>query len=409
MNTEQKWNLIEASLSEQDFDTLVDQASQFLNCPIVIINNTSRIVSHSHSLEAPDSTWSNAVHRGYITLEFTATLNNWDQLKDKNAPYERMTALPTNTQRRRRFYKLTLHHQFLGYLNVTETDHNFDTQDEADFHFVAQLIAKELYLQYKQPSTGTETKNEEILLELIQGKFYDRGYFLDRVSLSSLSLNESYRALCIDLEHFSSYNADEDSFKNQLLSFFPKGVIAVDQQVLTVLIRDRHFSQSDDSTISRFDRYLKKKGLTCGISDQIRDLFDFTRYKSQAIKACKYCNYLLDHSHNYIFYDEVKIYDILKQIPENELIYYCNQSIYSLYQYDCANGTEYLDTLAVYLQSNHSVKATAGYLHLHRNTINYRIAKMRELFSLDLDDPNTANQLLLSCQMIQLIQQRESV
>ncbi len=408
MNQEQKWELVQASLAERDFDYLVDLASRHLNCPIVILNNTSRILAHSHTLPAPDETWTNAVERGYITLEFAATLTRWPQLKDPNAPFERMTILPTNTQRRRRFYKLTDHNQLLGYLNVTETDNNFSTEDEADFYFVAQLLAKELSHHHLVLPAEQKTKREDLLLELVQGRFQNRGYFIDRASLIGMDIHQPFRAICADLTHFSSYNADEDSFKNQLLAFFPQAAIVVDNQVLTILLSENDFSRLSSQTLHRLDQYLRKKCLTCGISDWGDDLFLFDRYKTQALKACQYRRYLSTHPYSYVFYDEVKVYDILHQIPLSELIYYCNQNVYALYQYDQANGTDYLNTLSVYLQSNRSVKVTAGQLHLHRNTINYRVARARELFGLDFDDCNTANQLLLSCQMLQLIQQSQA-
>ncbi|MTM25164.1 DNA-binding protein, partial [Turicibacter sanguinis] len=63
---------------------------------------------------------------------------------------------------------------------------------------------------------------------------------------------------------------------------------------------------------------------------------------------------------------------------------------------------DYLNTLNVYLRMKQSIKATSNYLYLHRNTINYRILKIKELFHLDLDDYAVVNQLLFSCQIIQV-------
>ncbi len=98
------------------------------------------------------------------------------------------------------------------------------------------------------------------------------------------------------------------------------------------------------------------------------------------------------------------MYDILQQIPRSELIYYCSRQVYEIYQYDTAQHTDYITTLLAYLKANRSVKSTAAYLHVHRNTVNYRIARIRELFGLDLDSFSTAHQILLSCQMIRLLQ-----
>ena len=404
MKKDDYWELIKASLEEKGFDNLVNLASRFLNCPIVILNTTTRIVSYSRTMEPPDDTWRNAVSRGYITLEFAATLANWQELKDKAAPYERMTVLLSNTVRRRRFYKLTAHSQHIGYLNVTETDNNFETQSDEDFIFVAKLLAKELFLQFRFDTAEQKNKRENLLMELVQGKISNRGYFIDRATLVGLDINRPYRVICGNLEHFSGYNADEDSFKNQLIRFFPSSVIVVEARVLTILVSESDFIRLKEDKLTAFNLYLKKKSILCGISDRGEDLFLFDRYKKQAGKACDNYVYLDEYPHNYIFYDEIKIYDILNQLPRSELIYYCNQKIYSLYRYDQSNGTEYLPTLACYLRNNRSVKAAAASLHLHRNTINYRISRAVEIAGLDLDDSNTTNQLLTSCQIIQVIE-----
>ena len=132
--------------------------------------------------------------------------------------------------------------------------------------------------------------------------------------------------------------------------------------------------------------------------------FCLKRYRKQAINAVRLRPYLLANDRNHIFYDEVKVYDLLSQIPRSELMYYCGRQAYELYQYDQAQQTCYLNTLMVYLQTNRSVNATARYLHVHRNTINYRIAKMRELFQLDLESFSVTNQILLSCQLIKLME-----
>lgn len=65
----------------------------------MIISNTSTIIAHSTTLLPPDETWLRAVDRGYITLEFVATLGNWDQLRDRGTKYECMTVSQINSRR----------------------------------------------------------------------------------------------------------------------------------------------------------------------------------------------------------------------------------------------------------------------------------------------------------------------
>lgn len=393
--------LMQSVLRGEGLDKIAEKAANYLNNPVVIISNTYNIIAHSGHIQVDDFTWNNAVKRGYITLEFAATLNNWNQIKDQDRKYECLTINQIN-KFRRRFYKLSIHSQLMGYLNITEVNGEFDDIDEECYYFVSQIFAREIMIQQQQITPNQNTRNEDILLELASDQYVNRLHFLERVQLSDLNIQSNYQVICSNLTNFLSYNADEDHFKNELMSFFPSGTIIISNKILIILIDVEHSLYIDFQLEKELDKYLKSKKLTMGISDTFHDLFEFKRYENQAIKAYENKKYLFDDSSNYVMYEQVKPYDLINQIPRSSLIDYCNQRIWALYQYDEIHETDYFNTLYVYLQTNHSIKATASYLYLHRNTINYRILKIKDLFKINLNDYSMMNQLLLSCQIIQV-------
>lgn len=393
--------LIQSVLRGEGLDEIADKAANYLNNPVVIINNTYKIIAHSEHIQVDDYTWNNAVKRGYITLEFAATLNNWDKIKDQDREYECLTVNQIN-KFRRRFYKLSINSQLMGYLNITEVNGDFDDIEEECYYFVSQIFAREIMIQQQLINPNQNTRNEDILLELTSGRYVNRLHFLERVQLSDLNIQSNYQVICSNLTNFLSYNADEDHFKNELISFFPSGTIIIFNKILIILIDLEHSLYIDFQLEKGLDKYLKSKNLTIGISDTFHDLFEFKHYENQAIKAYENKKYLFDDFLNYAIYEQVKPYDLINQIPRGSLINYCNQKVWALYQHDKLHETNYFNTLHVYLQTNHSIKATASYLYLHRNTINYRILKIKELFKIDLDDYSMLNHLLLSCQIIQV-------
>ncbi len=393
--------LIQSVLRGEGLDEIADKAANYLNNPVVIINNTYKIIAHSEHIQIDDYTWNNAVKRGYITLEFAATLNNWNKIKDQDREYECLTVNQIN-KFRRRFYKLSINSQLMGYLNITEVNGDFDDIEEECYYFVSQIFAREIMIQQQLINPNQNTRNEDILLELTSGRYVNRLHFLERVQLSDLNIQSNYQVICSNLTNFLSYNADEDHFKNELISFFPSGTIIIFNKILIILIDLEHSLYIDFQLEKGLDKYLKSKNLTIGISDTFHDLFEFKHYENQAIKAYENKKYLFDDFLNYAIYEQVKPYDLINQIPRGSLINYCNQKVWALYQHDKLHETNYFNTLHVYLQTNHSIKATASYLYLHRNTINYRILKIKELFKIDLDDYSMLNHLLLSCQIIQV-------
>lgn len=51
-------------------------------------------------------------------------------------------------------------------------------------------------------------------------------------------------------------------------------------------------------------------------------------------------------------------------------------------------GTSYISTLEAYLDSNCSLAAAAEKMFIHRNTMVYRVNKIRELLKIDFNDMN---------------------
>ena len=320
MRTLTSQQLTQAALDSRDFSEVVEAAARFLGNPRVIIAAaTGSIVGHSRGLTPPDDTWLAAVDRGYITLEFVATLANWDHYKDRDPSrrYECITVTAING-RPRRFYKLTVRGRLLGYLNITRLDESFDTLPEEDCHFAAQLLATELYLQYKAMDTGAAagTADASFLLDLIRGTFHSRAHFVDRIALSSFRTDRAYRVLSVELEEFFSYNAGEDTFKRELLAVFRRPVLAIDEHLLYLVVEEGEVTGSAAAgPMAELDRVLKKWKLICGISDPIVDLYEFDRYRRQALEAAGLRRYLLDPPASYTFFDAVKSYSLLCRIP----------------------------------------------------------------------------------------------
>ena len=64
-----------------------------------------------------------------------------------------------------------------------------------------------------------------------------------------------------------------------------------------------------------------------------------------------------------------------------------------LIAYDAKYGKNLLRTLEVYLQANCSLVRTAQRMYLHRNTLAYRLEKIRELLDLPIEEAQARNHL----------------
>jgi len=87
-----------------------------------------------------------------------------------------------------------------------------------------------------------------------------------------------------------------------------------------------------------------------------------------------------------VSYRELGIYQILIEIEDTKVLkrfYKSNLGV--LVDFDEKNQTDYYDTLKLYLNHNNSVEKVAKETFVHRNTINYKMRKIKEILCSELN------------------------
>lgn len=69
-------------------------------------------------------------------------------------------------------------------------------------------------------------------------------------------------------------------------------------------------------------------------------------------------------------------------------------SLQILQEEDAEKNTEFYETLKMYFLCGHNVVETANFMHIHRNTLIYRLKKIRELIGSDIEDVKKSEELL---------------
>lgn len=80
-----------------------------------------------------------------------------------------------------------------------------------------------------------------------------------------------------------------------------------------------------------------------------------------------------------ISFEELGIHRLLLQAPKNELEGYIEETLGPLLRYDRDKNGELVTTLCVYFQSNQQMKVTSEVLHIHANTLIYRLKRVEEI------------------------------
>ncbi|MDR3602577.1 MAG: PucR family transcriptional regulator [Desulfosporosinus sp.] len=104
-----------------------------------------------------------------------------------------------------------------------------------------------------------------------------------------------------------------------------------------------------------------------------------------------------------ISYRNSGLFKLLIEIEDTKVLKkFYEETLGQMEDYDKKNQTDYLSTLKFYLDNNASVQEVAKETYVHRNTINYKIKKIKEILQCDLNYQDGLK-LLLAFQIKELL------
>lgn len=194
-----------------------------------------------------------------------------------------------------------------------------------------------------------------------------------------------------------------------ILWHMPESKVTIHKSCLLVLVV--HHSEPGewlDSSEHMLDQLMERYGAQCGISTHFHSLTDLRFAHEQADIALKFGPYQslrpfsgrarLRSPRLHAYEDHYPCYLMCGTMESARLARSTRASaaLMTLYNYDLQHGTNNLELLFAYLNNDRKATETASYMHMHRNNVIYRINRICEMASLDLDDPNVRFRLLLA-------------
>lgn len=151
-----------------------------------------------------------------------------------------------------------------------------------------------------------------------------------------------------------------------------------------------------DQTVA-LEQLLRNMNLRAGISQRLSELTDANEGFAQAQMAVEMPQ-KLDLENNFHTYDSVALYHMIQSSKSKIRDYhtFMHRAIAILKKFDAENHQELLNTLYVYLRESQKAIKAAEILCIHKNTLFYRLRKIREITGIDLDRSDEVLHLQIS-------------
>jgi DNA-binding PucR family transcriptional regulator len=158
----------------------------------------------------------------------------------------------------------------------------------------------------------------------------------------------------------------------------------MDDFIVLVLnnMQENVFAELPELILQSFKYFVHKHCFYLGIGTGISRIENLSVSYKRARTAMKMA---IGTDREIVKFDEMGFYKILFSIDDAEILTnYANEILGSLESYDQAHNAGYLDTLRSYIGNDRSILRVAEDTFTHRNTVNYRIQKIKKILGCEL-------------------------
>jgi DNA-binding PucR family transcriptional regulator len=156
--------------------------------------------------------------------------------------------------------------------------------------------------------------------------------------------------------------------------------------------------------INEINNFCLEKKLSAGISKCFHDISKLKFHFEQAVTVLL-LNRKLRKIYKLSFYEEFvaeRMIDIA--FKNTDLKQLCNESLLKLIEYDKSNNTTFASNLYEFLVHERNLAHTAKALHIHRNTLIFRINKIQEITNHNLKDSSYRFNHLFSFKILSFLE-----
>ena len=378
--------LITEFFEQDDLQQLALDVGIFLDCPLLVLDDAFRVVAHFCPVGFSDPLFRGAVSQGVITYESSSVISRSPALREGCADMIKLGESPF----RRRFAPLICTGVRLGYLVCVDTDGHLSKISAEIWRQIDLILAKQLFIETSRLDKPFET-TEDILMHLLDGGFPSASYFrLQTVGTYLADFHPSAFAL-MDLTAYHGQYPGMHHLKEEIGERFPNShSFLYKGDIFLFLYRD--------SDVDIFTELAREFDLKVIVSEAIRNLYDLTSLYRAAHDALSMMAGSDYHGENVCSIAQLRTPLLLKNLESrNDLI---SPELRALAEHDRKKGTQYCETLYFYLIYSRSLKKTCDALFTHRNTVLYRIGRIRDDFLIPLDDPKRHVELLFGVALL---------
>ncbi len=403
-----EFSVKQASLERCGYEPFFEVAKKaFPHCLIVITDSAYNIVCSTRSTVENNAYFRELLSRGYYNRDDMDKIAGFGYYEDERKCYEPMLYPAEKTICGYPFLVRSYknHGSAYCFIGCYFLDKQPTQLDIALF----TCLTNELEEYYKLNGIlddGMIGKRQQLLDDLIRPRQDSEEYFRDRCAQLCIPYQGAFRVGLILCESSTMFKVSH--LANQLRAHYPLENYGVFHYGSSVIILLHDWNDSDICRQSGFEEdwnafitTLRQNKAYVGISLLFKDVKKLSVGYLQAEAASNIGKKRSGDDIAY-FYSRFYLDDMLEHYSETMPL----EDTYTHYLDrlldDCGSASSNAKLLYYYLCLERNISLVAKQVHMHRNSVIYRVQKIHDMLSLDLDDPEVRLRLLISFKILEM-------
>lgn len=385
-------DLTHAMIQNNGLKYLVNQASAILNNPLIVFHGNMR--NCTKALNSFTTTWREegchateiSERKGILLSCINEYLQRLNELSEQTGRYYDKFVYCQEIQCNIMIHTIQINNFDMATLVIIEKDSN---QLDMDIHVIQVfigLLAQELQKATYYMDNQGDTK-ASFLINLLSDLHPSEKYIQRALRILSYEIREKKYIIIVRFSR--QYDLDIALLLYRFQSLLTGELYTIYQNQLVILCHRDKNQEIGDFLLKNMSELALRYHLLIGISQEFFELTEIRRYYHQAEKALRYGESLdrKNTKHPLYYFHDYTLVEMLSICGKNEtLLDFCNEKILQLMRYDQKMHTNYFPTLYEYVENCFNVRRTAEALFIHKNTLIYRIDKIKKIINYDFTD-----------------------
>lgn len=399
-------------LVTRDYNSLVDlvargisfsdierYANKLLKNPIIILDHSYKVLAWTQRDDFYDPIWNNTIDNEVAPaddVEATDVNDFWNRLQHSPIPLfvddVAFSGLP-----RRVVALIKIGSVKKGYIAMLEKDKRITVTDL----ITLQMLADVLSVKFSEADSivrATGQLRDAFCSDLLHGTMKRAVDIRNRARILGLTVGPWSIVLCMRPIAPRTYIGTQlEALRDAIKNTGGSSVYTFDGRQAFFIVSFSRKKQAESFLGSGLSSIMEGFDSICSASLPTSDITALNVCHDQVLRIDSILSGLVPQSIRVRLYSELApICLVAEAFADGGRAKYTSRAFERLREADLREGSEYIRTLRCFFSCNQNVSSTAQMMFLHRNTINYRLGRIRDMLDDDFDDYRIRLHLQLS-------------